>query len=72
MVSSTAITADETVVPIERINPLRPTAEPASVMGTEPMISVGMAAYPIPTPEAAMIDAIMSCHGEFIKNSAIR
>ena len=72
VVSSTAMTADDTVVPIDRIRPLRPTAAPALVIGTEPMISVGMAAYPIPTPEAAMIDAIMSCHGEFIKNSAIR
>ena len=45
-----AITAAATVVPTERISALMPTAEAASFMGTASMISVGIAAYPMPTP----------------------
>src|ERR1700712_5824807 len=63
LVSSAAITAAATLVPIERISPLIPTAEPASVIGTESRIRVGIAAYPIPTPADATHEATSSCHG---------
>ena len=72
LVSRVAMTAAARVVPAERIRPLTPTAEAASRAGTESRISVGMAAYPMPTPAEATQDASSSCHGASIMTRATR
>ena len=72
LVSRAAITAAATLVPTERISPLMPTAEAASVIGTESRMRVGIAAYPIPTPADATHEASSSCHGASISSRATR
>src|SRR5699024_1384576 len=70
LVSSAAITAPALVVPSERIREFTPTLEPDSLRGTLSITSVGIAAYPMPTPEEATIVATISCHGASISPSA--
>ena len=67
-----AITAAATVVPTERISALMPTAEPASFIGTASMISVGIAAYPMPTPAEQIREATRTCHGALIRKNERR
>ena len=70
--STVAITAAARVVPTERMRALTPTAEAASLGGTESRIRVGIAAYPMPTPAEATQQATRSCHGELIRKKPTR
>jgi hypothetical protein len=70
LVRMMAMSAPAIVVPTDRMSELTPTEDEASVGGTLSRMRVGMAAYPMPTPAPAMHEAIMSCQGSLVMNTA--
>ena len=55
-------------MPIDRMRVLTLLAEPISLLGTDSMISAGIAPYARPTPPLMMIPAVMTPHVDPMRN----